>query len=53
MKGRVLTYLDIMEISDRAQKKMMGRYNRRVKMQNFAAKYGWQFWIQIFNLLKY
>lgn len=53
MKGRVLTYLDIMEISDRAQKKMMRRYNRWVKMQNFAAKYGWHIWTRIFNILKY
>lgn len=46
----LLGYAAIMEISRRDKERRERRYSRHVARQNFATRYGYRFWIRIFNL---
>ena len=49
----ILNDAAIREISRRDRERRERRHDRRVRMQNFAARYGWKFWNRVFNLFKY
>ncbi len=53
MKAAVLdnsNYAAVMDICRRYKERQARRYARKVRLQNFAAAYGYRFWNRLFNL---
>jgi hypothetical protein len=49
MKTAILDYAAIMEIDRRDREKRLRRHSRHVRLQNFAARYGYRFLSRVFN----